>query len=57
MAQAEQQEQPNADLLKQLIAEQRRTNTMLAIAIYFGGGLVGGILVVQLIMRWYGFVW
>ncbi|RJF97679.1 ubiquinone biosynthesis regulatory protein kinase UbiB [Noviherbaspirillum saxi] len=43
----------NADLLKQLIAEQRRTNMLLGIAIYFGGGLAGGILIVQLMLRWY----
>ncbi|KRB92288.1 ubiquinone biosynthesis regulatory protein kinase UbiB [Noviherbaspirillum sp. Root189] len=43
----------NAILLKQLIAEQRRTNMLLGIAVYFGGGLAGGILIAQLLLRWY----
>ena len=43
----------NADLLKQLIAEQRRTNLLLGFAVYFGGGLAGGVLVAQLLLRWY----
>lgn len=47
----------HADLLKQLVAEQRRTNLLLGIAIYFGGGLIGGILIAQLILRWYHLAW
>ncbi|MFC7516183.1 ubiquinone biosynthesis regulatory protein kinase UbiB [Herbaspirillum sp. GCM10030257] len=43
----------NAVLLKQLIAEQRRTNMLLSFAVYFGGGLAGGILIAQLLLRWY----
>ncbi|WP_151448066.1 ubiquinone biosynthesis regulatory protein kinase UbiB [Lacisediminimonas profundi] len=39
-------------LLAQLLAEQRRTNLLLSMAIYFGGGLVLGVLVVQLALRW-----
>ncbi|WP_151635543.1 ubiquinone biosynthesis regulatory protein kinase UbiB [Noviherbaspirillum aerium] len=46
----------NAELLRQLIAEQRRTNLLLGFAVYFGGGLAGGILVAQLAMRWYHFL-
>ncbi|WP_194720624.1 ubiquinone biosynthesis regulatory protein kinase UbiB [Noviherbaspirillum malthae] len=46
----------NAELLRQLIAEQRRTNLLLGFAVYFGGGLAGGILVTQLLMRWYHFL-
>ncbi|HZW14599.1 MAG TPA: ubiquinone biosynthesis regulatory protein kinase UbiB [Noviherbaspirillum sp.] len=45
----------NAELLKQLIAEQRRTNLLLGFAVYFGGGLIGGIIVAQLMLRWYPF--
>ncbi len=40
-------------LLRRLVAEQRRTNRLLETAIYFGGGLVTGILVVQLFIRWH----
>ncbi len=39
--------------LRRLVAEQRRTNRLLETAIYFGGGLVTGILVVQLFIRWH----
>jgi ubiquinone biosynthesis protein len=45
----------NNELLKQLIVEQRRTNVLLGLAVYFGGGLIGGILVAQLVARWYPF--
>jgi ubiquinone biosynthesis protein len=38
-----------SDLLKQLVEEQRRTNRMLAFLVYFGGGLLVGIL----FMQWY----
>jgi ubiquinone biosynthesis protein len=37
------------DLLKQLVEEQRRTNRFLAFVVYFGGGLLVGIL----FMQWY----
>jgi ubiquinone biosynthesis protein len=40
-------------LLRRLIAEQQRTNTLLGLAVYFGGGLITGILVVQLFLRWH----
>ena len=40
-------------LMRRLIREQQRTNMMLGIAVYFGGGLVTGILVVQLFLRWH----
>ena len=43
----------NSALLQRLLAEQRRTNLLLGIAVYFGGGLVAGILVVQLLLRWH----
>jgi ubiquinone biosynthesis protein len=44
--------QRNNDLLKRLIAEQKRTNMLLGIAVYFGGGLLAGILLVNLLLRW-----
>ena len=47
----------NAELMKQLLAEQRRTNMLLGVMVYFGGGLVGGILLVQLLMRWMHSYW
>ncbi len=40
-------------LLQQLLSEQRRTNLLLSTAIYFGGGLLLGVLVVQLVLRWH----
>jgi ubiquinone biosynthesis protein len=52
-AQAEPRQQQHEDLLKRLLAEQKRTNMLLGFAIYFGGGLMGGILIVQLFLRWY----
>jgi ubiquinone biosynthesis protein len=50
------QPQQNAELLKQLVAEQKRTNLFLGFAVYFGGGLIGGIIVAQLLLRWYRLV-
>jgi ubiquinone biosynthesis protein len=38
-------------LLKRLISEQRRTNLLLGVVVYFGGGLLTGILLVQLFIR------
>ncbi len=52
-AAAPQQEQ--AVLLKHLIAEQKRTNLLLGLALYFGAGLAIGIVVVQVLMRWHHF--
>jgi ubiquinone biosynthesis protein len=57
LAQAERPEKQNAELLKQLLSEQKRTNLLLGIAIYFGGGLLGGLLIAQMIMRWYQIAW
>jgi ubiquinone biosynthesis protein len=53
-ARAEQSPQENGELIKQLISEQKRTNLLLGFAVYFGGGLAGGILISQLLLRWYG---
>lgn len=41
----------HSPLLKRLIAEQRRTNLLLGMVVYFGGGLLAGILAVQLFIR------
>lgn len=38
-------------LLKRLIAEQRRTNLLLGVVVYFGGGILMGIVLVQLLIR------
>jgi ubiquinone biosynthesis protein len=45
----------NNELLKQLVVEQRRTNMLLGFTVYFGGGLIAGILVVQMLLRWQHF--
>jgi ubiquinone biosynthesis protein len=45
--------QENTELLKRVLAEQRRTNTLLGVAVYFGGGLAAGVALVQFLMRWY----
>ncbi len=39
--------QPSDELLQRLLAEQKRTNRLLSLVVYFGGGLLGGILLVQ----------
>ena len=43
--------QENTELLKRVLAEQRRTNMLLGVAVYFGGGLAVGVVMVQLLMR------
>jgi len=40
-------------LLRQLLAEQQRTNRILAFVLYFGGGMVAGALLLQGFLRWY----
>ena len=42
-----------ASLMRRLIREQQRTNVLLGIAVYFGGGLITGMLIVQLFVRWH----
>lgn len=55
-AQTEAQSQRDtAELLKRMLAEQQRTNLLLGIAVYFGGGLLGGVLLMQIVMRWNNF--
>ena len=53
LTQVSQPHQENTQLLKQLLEEQKRTNRLVGFAIYFGGGLIGGMLLVQLFLRWY----
>ena len=45
--------QDQALLLKQLLAEQRRTNRLLGMALYFGVGLGVGVVLMQFFMRWH----
>lgn len=52
-AQVEDSPRQNNDLLKQLVDEQKRTNKLLGFVVFFGGGLVSGILVAQMLLRWY----
>ncbi len=40
-----------SELLQQLLHEQKRTNRLLAVAVYFGGGLLAGVLLVQLFVH------
>jgi len=40
-------------LLRAVLDEQRRTNRMLTLLVYFGAGLIGGIVLAQLFLRWY----
>jgi len=42
-----------ATLMKQLLAEQKRTNLLLGIALYFGTGIAAGVLLLQVYMRWH----
>jgi ubiquinone biosynthesis protein len=41
----------HTELLTKLVIEQRRTNMLLGMIVYFGGGLIGGIVVVQLLLH------
>ncbi|HEV2611583.1 MAG TPA: ubiquinone biosynthesis regulatory protein kinase UbiB [Noviherbaspirillum sp.] len=56
-AQATRPELQTGELLKQVLAEQRRTNMLLSIGIYFGIGLAGGIVVAQILLRWSRYAW
>ncbi|HEX7635375.1 MAG TPA: ubiquinone biosynthesis regulatory protein kinase UbiB, partial [Noviherbaspirillum sp.] len=56
-AQVEPPQQRNSELLKQLVAEQRRTNRLLGFAVCFGGGLTVGFVVAQVLIRWYHIQW
>ena len=54
LAKTETQETNTDRLLEHLIVEQRRTNWLLSLAMCFGGGLIAGIVVVQIFLRWHG---
>jgi ubiquinone biosynthesis protein len=54
-AQVEKSSGRDDDLLKQLVAEQKRTNLLLGWTVFFGGGLLVGIVVAQMLLRWYHF--
>ncbi|MDY7577866.1 ubiquinone biosynthesis regulatory protein kinase UbiB [Herbaspirillum sp. RTI4] len=47
----ESKQSQNNDLLKSLLVEQKRTNMLLGVLVYFGVGLFGAIVVVQLLLR------
>ncbi len=52
-AQVETLKPEDVQILKKMLEEQRRTNSLLNVAVYFGGGLLIGILLMQLLLRWY----
>ena len=39
------------ELLRKLLAEQRRTNVLLGVIVYFGGGLIGAMVVIQVLLH------
>ena len=43
----------DATLLKSLIAEQKRTNQLLNVIIFVGGGIVAGVLFIQIYDNWF----
>lgn len=45
----------NTELIRKLLAEQRRTNMLLGVIVYFGGGLIGGVIVIQLLVHFLKF--
>ncbi|MBC7415018.1 MAG: ubiquinone biosynthesis regulatory protein kinase UbiB [Herminiimonas sp.] len=47
--------QEQAALLKALISEQKRTNLLLGVALYFGVGLAAGVVLIQFFLRWHHF--
>jgi len=53
LTQASQPQQENAEMLKQLLTEQRRTNLLLSFMVFFGGGLAGGVVLIRVLSRWY----
>jgi len=55
MVTADKRNDQQADLLKKLVIEQRRTNVLLGVIVYVGCGLLGGIVVVQLLLHWMRF--
>lgn len=57
LVQSSQPEKENAELLKQLLAEQKRSNLMLSIAVYFGAGVLGGYAIMRILSHWPYFIW
>jgi ubiquinone biosynthesis protein len=49
--------QRDEEMLRQMLVEQKRTNFMLALIVYFGGGLIGGVLLIQFLLRWHSVGW
>jgi ubiquinone biosynthesis protein len=52
LASAAPQQPEQSALLAKLLVEQRRTNRLLGYAVYFGGGLIAGVLLIQLLLSW-----
>jgi ubiquinone biosynthesis protein len=48
-------QQEHAAMAKRMLAEQQHTNFLLRVIVYFGAGLLGGVLMVQLYLRWHRF--
>ena len=42
LLQASEPQHDNTELIRRLLEEQKRTNLLLGVAVYFGGGLVAG---------------
>jgi len=53
LMQGAQPQQESLHLLRQLLKEQKRTNRMVSFALYFGSGLIGGIVLIQVFLRWH----
>lgn len=51
------QQQEQAHLLKHLLSEQKRTNRLLGVALYFGIGIGAGMGLLQVLMRWHHVVY
>ncbi|MBC7500060.1 MAG: ubiquinone biosynthesis regulatory protein kinase UbiB, partial [Herminiimonas sp.] len=45
-------ENRDEELMRQVVAELRRTNRILMLVVYFGGGLIGGVVLLQIVLRW-----
>ncbi|MEO8838457.1 MAG: ubiquinone biosynthesis regulatory protein kinase UbiB [Herbaspirillum sp.] len=45
----------NNELLERLLSEQKRTNLLLSLVVYFGGGLIGGVLITLIVNYWQAF--
>jgi ubiquinone biosynthesis protein len=45
--------QEQIDAIRQLVEEQKRTNLLLSVAVYLGGGLVFGLVLFKLLSHWH----